>query len=188
MTIPRLLPDQPFPPYAFVPGRFPHPVSDPAGHSFGQEPVPTPLDPARWWTCRPYLFGLDLFNGGFFWEAHTQWECVWLTTRPRPGLRSPAPTAQLSGFLKGLIRLAAAGVKIREGNLRGVASHTAAAADRFAQTAAVSGADGRYLGLALADLLTMARSASQLRTASLGAGPVFGCYLVPLWPSVEVPP
>src|SRR4051794_23916492 len=31
----RLLPDEPLPPYSFVPGRFPHPVRDPAGHSFG---------------------------------------------------------------------------------------------------------------------------------------------------------
>jgi hypothetical protein len=185
MTIPRLIPDEPFPPYAFVPGRFPHPVSDPTGHSFGQEPTATPLDPARWWTCRPYLVGLDFFNGGFFWEAHTQWESVWLTTRPQPGLLSPPPVVLLSGFLKGLIRLAAAGVKVLEGNRRGVASHAAAAADRFAQTAALLGADGRYLGLALADLLTLAGSAKRAVLPPANTGPVFGCYLVPLWPSAE---
>jgi len=54
--IARLVPDEPFPPYAFVPGRLPHPTSDPAGHSFGKEPaVPSNVDPERWHECRPYL-------------------------------------------------------------------------------------------------------------------------------------
>jgi type II secretory pathway pseudopilin PulG len=45
----RLVPDEPLPAYAFVPGRFPHPISDPAGHSFGKEPaVPPQVDPERW--------------------------------------------------------------------------------------------------------------------------------------------
>ena len=40
----RYLPRRPFPPYAFLPGRDPHPTSDPRGHSFRAEPEP----PARW--------------------------------------------------------------------------------------------------------------------------------------------
>ena len=32
--IARLVPDEQFPPYSYVTGRFPHPTSDPAGHSF----------------------------------------------------------------------------------------------------------------------------------------------------------
>lgn len=55
----RLVPDEPFPPYAFVPDRLPHPTSDPAGHSFGKEPaVPANVDPERWHECRPYLIAL----------------------------------------------------------------------------------------------------------------------------------
>src|SRR5207248_1598732 len=57
----RRLTDTPFPPYAFVPGRTPHPVSDPAGHSYGRTPEPLAhFDPAEWRTCHPYLYGIDL--------------------------------------------------------------------------------------------------------------------------------
>ena len=35
---PRLVPDRPLPPYAYLPGRYPHPVRDPLGHSFGCKP------------------------------------------------------------------------------------------------------------------------------------------------------
>ncbi len=167
-------------------GAFPTRFRTPQGTVSAGKWRPLPLIHCGWWTCRPYLIGLDFFNGGFFWEAHTQWECVWLTTRPQPGLLSPPPVALLSGFLKGLIRLAAAGVKVLQGNPRGVAGHAAAAADRFAQTAALLGADARYLGLALADLLRMADSAKRAVLPPANGGPVFGSYLVPLWPSAEV--
>src|SRR4051794_13003346 len=111
----RLVPDEPFPPYAFVPGRSPHPVSDPAGHSFGQrhEP-PAAFDPARWADGRAYLRGIDLFNAQYYWESHVEFENVWLAC----GRRGAA-----ADFLKGLIHLAAAGVKHREGRPRGVQSH-----------------------------------------------------------------
>lgn len=67
----RLVPDEPYSSYAFVPGRFPHPTSDQEGHSFGSEPeTPDKVDPDRWHECRPYLFGIDLFNHGYHWESH----------------------------------------------------------------------------------------------------------------------
>src|SRR5712691_4589106 len=101
--IPRYRPDCPLPPYAFVPGRSPHPVSDPKGHSFGVMPAtPKSFTAAEWATSRDYLFGIDLFNHGYYWEAHEAWEVLWHSCG-RSG-----PTAD---FLKGLIHLAAAGVK-----------------------------------------------------------------------------
>jgi uncharacterized protein len=61
--IQRLAPDEPLPPCTFVPGRAPHPKSDPAGHSFGVEHAPVaPLDPEHWQESRLYLYGIDLFN------------------------------------------------------------------------------------------------------------------------------
>ena len=119
---PRLVPDKPFPPYAYVSGRFPHPTSDPAGHSFGAPAEPAALDPDRWQACRPYLYGIDLFNHGYYWEAHEAWEGLW------HGCGRAGPAADL---LKGLIRLAAAGVKVREGRPAGVRSHAAAAGRLF---------------------------------------------------------
>src|SRR5437016_2466045 len=93
----RLAPDVPFPPYAFVPGRTPHPVADPAGHSFGVEPSPTErLDPDRWLRSRTYLYGLDLFNAGYYWESHVEFESLWLAA-DRKGV--------VADFLKGLIKL-----------------------------------------------------------------------------------
>ena len=69
MTI-RLVPDEPLPPYSFVPGRSPHPISDPAGHSFGHRPQQPPeLEPEQWATSKTYLFGIDLFNAGYYWEG-----------------------------------------------------------------------------------------------------------------------
>jgi predicted metal-dependent hydrolase len=155
----RLLPDVPLPPYAFVPGRTPHPVSDPAGHQYGVEPqAPPPLDPERWRDSRAYLRGVDLFNHGYYWEAHEAWEGLWLAA----GRAGP-----LADFLKGLIQLAAAGVKAREGLPRGVAGHAARAAELFGQTARSLGG-ASYLGLTPAELLAAARRVEQQAPAMPG--------------------
>nr|WP_244447982.1 DUF309 domain-containing protein [Neorhizobium vignae] len=50
--------------------------------------------------------GQDLFNHGYYWEAHEAWEGLWQAAKRG---------SQLRAFLKGLILLSAAGVKIREG-------------------------------------------------------------------------
>jgi hypothetical protein len=144
MTSRRFLPDIPFPPYSFVPGRSPHPVSDPAGHQYGIAPSSVePIDPDNWQQSRDYLRAIDLFNHGFYWEAHEAWERLW---------HAAGRTGSLADFLKGLIKLAAAGVKVREGKPRGVANHAANAAALFLQV------DGdRFLGLSPRDLAVSAR-------------------------------
>jgi hypothetical protein len=136
LTLTRYAPAQPLPPYSYVPGHdLPHPVNDPAGHLSAREDQPDeppispevvsslPQDPAprrravaallaadsRW------LHALDLFNQGFYWEAHEAWESFW------HALGRTTPEAR---FVQGLIHLAAACVKIREGKPAGVSSHT----------------------------------------------------------------
>jgi predicted metal-dependent hydrolase len=173
--LPRLVPDEPLPPYTFVPGRTPHPVSDPAGHQFGIPPAPpAPLDPERWHDSRAFLHGIDLFNHGYYWEAHEAWEGLWHAC----GRRGP-----VGDLLKGLIRLAAAGVKAREGRPRGVADHAAAAARLFGRVAAALGApSARILGLSPADLDGCAREATTLAGTSFpadGVHRVFGFVLQP---------
>jgi hypothetical protein len=112
---PRYCPNRPLPPYSYVTGLAPHPTSDPRGHSFGHaEPPARPLDPASWRTNENYLYAIDLFNHGYYWEAHEAWEGLWHAAGRR------GPTAD---FLKGLIKLAAAGVKAREGRAAGVRQH-----------------------------------------------------------------
>src|SRR5438874_1948640 len=123
LVIPRYFPDRPLPPYSYVPGLSPHPTSDPRGHSFGQrEPKPKPLDETSYAANATYLYAIDLFNHGFYWEAHEAWEALWHAAG-RHG-----PTAD---FLKGLIKLAAAGVKAREGRAAGVKQHAKRAEELF---------------------------------------------------------
>ncbi len=114
----RLLMSREFPPYSYVPGGpWPHPKSNPAGHSFGRpEMVPGPGE-----LLESALFqeGADLFNNGFYWEAHEAWETLWHAA----GRKGP-----VADFLKALIKLAAAGVKVREGSLAGVRTHAGRAA------------------------------------------------------------
>jgi len=145
---PRLVPDEPLPPYSYVTGRFPHPIRDPAGHSFGHTlpPVP-PVNLERFADSRAYLFGCDLFNHGYYWEAHELWEGLWHACG-RHGVTAD--------FLKGLIKLAAGGVKAREGRPAGVQRHAKRAGELFASVRATVG--GNYLGLELDWLVATARA------------------------------
>jgi hypothetical protein len=107
------------PPYSYVTGQFPHPIRDAAGHSYGHLPETVePIDESNWRTNAAWLWAIDLFNQGFFWEAHEAWEGLWHAAGRR---------GVTADFLKGLIKLAAAGVKHREGRPEGVRRHTARA-------------------------------------------------------------
>ena len=144
----RFAPEQSLPAYAYVPGHFPHPTRDPQGHSYGIEPRVEIPDPNRWQSCQAYLYGVDLFNHGYYWEAHEAWEGLWNAC----GRSGPAGC-----FFKGLIRLAAAGVKTRQASLRGIQIHARRAAELFEQTATELGAKGAvFMGLCLEELIRRA--------------------------------
>lgn len=145
----RLVPDEPFPPYAYVPGRYPHPTGDPAGHSFGVEPpVPAKVEPEKWQEIRPYLYGIDLFNGGFYWESHVAWESLWLACGRSGGV---------ADLLKGLIKLAAAGVKALEGKPEGVKSHSGRAAELWREVIRSLGTEpGLFMGFRIRELIGLA--------------------------------
>ena len=72
---------RPLPAYRHVPGLTPHPVNHPAGHSYGAAEIPIPPGslelPEHWHDCEAYLYGVDLFNQAYFWEAHEAWEAIW---------------------------------------------------------------------------------------------------------------
>lgn len=90
-----------------MPGRAPHPTRDAGGHSFNQMPAAlAPFDPALWRSCDPYLYGIDLFNCGFYWEAHESLEAVWVAA----GRRTEA-----GRFIQGLIQIAVAHLKEIQG-------------------------------------------------------------------------
>src|SRR5947209_5431565 len=146
-AVSRLVPDEPLPPYSYVPRRgLPHPITDPAGHSFCRRPAPTPtLDPEHWPASWPYLFGFDLWNHHFFWEAHETWEPLWHGCG-RSGIVADA--------LKGLIKLAAAGVKHLEATPGGVATHARRAAVLWQGVARSLGEDtDRFLGLRIREVI-----------------------------------
>jgi predicted metal-dependent hydrolase len=119
-----------------------------------------PLGPERWQQSRAYLRGLDLCNHGYYWEAHEAWESLW---------HAAGRKGTTADFLKGLIKLAAAGVKVREGRPGGVASHAAGAAELFRRTAsALGGEERRYCGLLLSELLACAAAAAATPAAVPG--------------------
>lgn len=140
----------PFPPYTYVPGKAPHPIRDPDGHRFGKpEPHVAHFDPAAWRECEPFLHGVELFNAGFFWEAHEQWEAVWNAVG-RAGV--------VADLLKGLIKLAAAGVKRLEGRPVGVTRHLNRANELFDL---VAQSEDALCGLSLSKLKVLAADFQQ---------------------------
>ena len=127
-----LLPD-----YAFVPGGpFRHPNADRV-----DEPTPSPIEDGDWRASPSYLRGFTMFNAGYYWESHEVWESLWHAH----GRRGP-----IADLLKGLIKLAAAGVKVRQGQPHGIVTHATRAGASFASARRDA---GRYLlGLDLDEL------------------------------------
>ncbi len=114
---PSRLTTTPFPAYRHVPGLTPHPVTHPDGRSY--RAVEAPIEPVclelpdNWARCRNYLFGIDLFNYAYHWEAHEEWEAVW------HAVGHDSPPGQ---FLQALIQVSAALLKHHMGVARGAAS------------------------------------------------------------------
>jgi hypothetical protein len=102
------------PPYTYTPGVAPHPISDPAGHSYGRVARPITVDAEQLGASPVFRRAIQLFQDGYYWEAHEEWESIWHAL----GRRGAS-----ADFVKGLIKLAAAGVKAREGNTVGVQRH-----------------------------------------------------------------
>ena len=179
---PRFLPDVPLPPYSYVTGRYPHPLRDPAGHSFGVAPEPCPPpDAERWRECRPYLHGVDLFNHGYYWEAHEAWEPAWHAAGRR---------GTTADFLKALIKLAAAGVKAREGMPDGVRSHARRGAELFrAVIASLASSQTSFFGLELAPLVAAAEAIerSAAKEALWSGKPSEKAFALVLLPSFDRP-
>jgi hypothetical protein len=174
---PRYAPANPLPPYSYVPGHdLAHPVTDPRGHSYpahahtlgGLNPPAVfahlPTDPASrrrvlaaTLAADPqWLYALDLFNGGWYWESHEAWEGFW------NALGRTTPEAR---FVQGLIHVAAAAVKVREGKPNGVARHTQRARELLGGSRAAPG------GGALAGLSSDDGESPDDAAATLGLAP-----------------
>lgn len=100
---------RPLPSYRYVPGVQPHPRRDPAGHSYApkaQRVAHPTWCCEHWRTLDEWLYGVDLFNRFYFWEAHEAWEGLWASAERG----TPAALA-----LQGLIQVAAALLKLHVG-------------------------------------------------------------------------
>jgi uncharacterized protein len=151
----RMLPSADLPNYTFIPGTdTPHPVRDPRGHSYGRKGrTSKPLTADNWSENRCFLIAVDYFNLGYYWEANDEFDRL---------LRVSGPDSIIGRFLKGLVKLAAAGLKVREKSIHGVRRHAASAGEVFADIAAEVGED-RYCGLEFTLLQFAADRAAQLR-------------------------
>ena len=144
------------PPYAYVPGHWPHPTRDPEGHAFGRDEGPAaPLEPELWRENPIWLEGIELFERGYYWEAHEAWERLWIAAGRK------GATGEL---LSGLIKLAAAGIKIRQGLTPQALGLGTKASACFARAQAECGAQ-RWAGLSFPRLQALARQAKTLGPA-----------------------
>ena len=135
-----------FPVYRYVPGLHPHPHRDPAGHSY--EPVPglnrhAPWSVDDWQSLDDWLYGVDLFNWFYFWEAHEAWEGLWTAAES-----GSAPSL----LLQGLIQIAAALLKTHMGVLSGARVLSAEGLDKLRRSARLQPVS---LGLRLPEVVSV---------------------------------
>ena len=143
---PRYCLQRSFPPYRHVPGVTPHPINDPQGHSYGleeadDESIPPP---EVWRENEDYLYGVDLHNFAYWWEAHEAWEGLW--NKAGDDYRM---------FLQGLIQISASLIKYHTRQIRPLRSLSTAGRDKVRQ--ALHNLDdptGMYMGINLNEFLT----------------------------------
>jgi uncharacterized protein len=134
----RYVPDCPWPSRRYVPGLGFRPPS--VQHKSVQCSVnPGVLSVAMWQHNGSYLWGADLFNFSYWWEAHEAWEKLWLPAVP-----------PLSTYLQGLIQTAAGLLKWQVGNRRGQESLLDKGQAKLVEVAKIS---PRYMGLDLEDFV-----------------------------------
>ena len=113
------------------------------------DPVSDPIDVNAPEKSEALRFGLDLYNHGYFWESHVYFESLW-NAHGRQG--------SVADFLKGLIKLGAAGVKSRIHQAARAQEHFERASQLFRDVSAREG--NMFLGF---DLEKLARLRSNER-------------------------
>lgn len=124
---------QPFPAYRHLPGITPHPLTHPEGHG-GAMPARAGTPEA---CLENFLFGCDLYNHGYWWEAHEAWEMVWHAVN-REGPRAL--------MLQAMIQAANTHLKLRMDRRNAVCRLHGAVADLLSRIGEQP--DGRCLGIA----------------------------------------
>ncbi len=137
----------------------------------GSEPDRPPLDRVKagtprsmraeiWREVPAYLYGVELYASGYFWEAHEVWEPVWLATRPSSRERH---------LMVALIQLANACLKLAMGQRNATLRLLQEVADRLADCA--PGAHDTLMGIDIDGLSGRVRTfADAVRDSGLPAG------------------
>lgn len=142
---PKRYSNRPFPAYRYLPGRSPHPTRDPQGHSHGMPAHAVPsFSETDWPDCEEFLYGVDLFNHGYWWEAHEAWEGCW---------KAAGRNSDIGRFLQALIQIAAACLKKHLGQTQGMRLLAGDALEKL------PAADGCRLGIPVPDLRIQVQSA-----------------------------
>ena len=122
------------------------------------------MQPDTWQESTQYLEGIELFNHGYYWEAHEKWEGSW---------HAAGRAGAMGEFFRGLIKLAAAGLKVRQGKPGAVVRFGASAEEHFKEAQRQSNRPTMG-GLAFSELIDFARF-----VADEGAG-LEGCGTLPV--------
>ncbi|GIW22395.1 MAG: hypothetical protein KatS3mg068_1402 [Candidatus Sericytochromatia bacterium] len=133
-----------FPPYSYIPGVYPHPKNNPQGHSYNKVKEKTSvINNENYSTHKEYIYSLELFNNGYYWEAHEELENIW---------NSVNRDSYIAEFLKALIKLCASGVKVRQEQEHGIYEHARLAKIIF-EKIKVNENLNLLLGLNISDLI-----------------------------------
>jgi hypothetical protein len=135
---PRYAPFCPLPQHVFLPGGGGEAEELPLGRVLR-------LREDNWFLNLHYLYGIDLYHQGFFWESHEAWELLWRLEKRK---------SALGWFLQGLIKNSAAQIKLLHERPSGAAALSQQADEHFRQTAPD---EGLYMGLDLLDLAQQMR-------------------------------
>ena len=91
------------PGYRHLPFQNAHPFLDKEGHSYGEKLTPAEgFNAENWQDSEEYLYCIDLFNNGFWWEAHERLKYISMAA---------GQDSETNHFIRGLIQVAAALLK-----------------------------------------------------------------------------
>ena len=108
----------------------------------GSPPEETPWEPSTpWQHDHRYLFGADLFDHRYYWEAHEAWEALW---------HFAEPDSNVHRLLQSLIQYAAAVLKHHVGHQAGAMRLFERSTERIELI--LETADSPYMGIALPEL------------------------------------
>lgn len=154
---------RPLPPYRHLPFQNAHPFLDEGGHSYGETLTPPQHFAADGWRrCDDYLYAIDLFNHGFWWEAHE---------RLKPLCLAAGRESQTGLFIQGLIRIAAALLKLSTGEAEAAETLAQSGFDALASgTGPCLGVDPERLKREVADCLAGSGDVPVIRLVGIAPG------------------